>query len=117
MRLNSCVVLSYSPQHLPRRKDRFCVSQAFRDAPWIIDRGGRTLQHLTKLTQYLGVVGLVIDRNGEYFSRPLVLAVIVLEPGIKENDPGIPWIPHISRQNDLSVPDQLLELWIGRSHP
>ena len=106
-----------SPQLLPRRNDRFCVSQAFRDAPWFIDHGGRTLQHLAKLTQYLGIIGLVIDRNGDYFSRLLVLPVILVRPGFMVHNAGIPWIPHISRQENLSVPYELLERWIGRSYP
>ncbi len=86
-------------------------------APWIIDQGFVTLQHPTKLTQYLGVICIVIDRNGEYYSRPFVLAVIVLESGLKEHDPGILCISHISRHNYVSVPDKLLELWIGGSYP
>ena len=56
-------------------------------APWIIDQGFLTLQNPTKLAQYLGVICLEIDRNREYFSRPLVFAVIVLESGVKEHDP------------------------------
>ena len=56
------------------------------------------LEHPAKLTQYLGVISLEIDRNGEYFSRLLVLAVMLLRSESIEHDPGIPWIPHISRQ-------------------
>jgi len=74
-------------------------------------------QHITKLTQHIGVVSVAIDRNCEYFSPPFALEVFLMEPGIKEYDRGVQWIPHISRQNYVSFPDELFELCNSRSHP
>ena len=74
-------------------------------------------QHVTKLTQHIGVISVAIDRNGEYFSPPFAVEGIVMEPGIKEHDRGIQWIPHISRQNYVSVPDELFEVCNWRLSP
>jgi hypothetical protein len=74
------------------------------------------LQHSAEFTQYFDVISVAIDWNPEHSSRLHALPVIVLEPGMMEQDPGIPWIPHISRKEDVSVPDLLSESWITRSH-